>query len=71
MCDHFKKNANSCSICPADNKTLKSHHDMIHTTFSSTLDRHMLRPVASHPDYYFYDVIDYLVSYFVCIYISS
>lgn len=49
-------------ICPSDNKTLKAHHDMIHTTFSSTLDRHLLKPVPNHPYYYFYDFIDKLVS---------
>jgi len=63
VCDHFKKNANSCCICPADNTTLKSHHDMIHSKFSATLDRHMLKPVVNHQDYYFYDLIDDFVSY--------
>jgi len=37
---------------------------MIHSKFSATLDRHMLKPVANHQDYYFYDLIDDLVSYF-------
>lgn len=37
---------------------------MIHSKFSATLDRHMLKPVVNHQDYYFYDLIDDLVSYF-------
>lgn len=62
VCDHFKKNDNSYIVCPADNKALKAHHDMIHSTFSSTLDRHLLKPIPNHPFYYFYDFIDKFVS---------
>ncbi|VVC33882.1 Hypothetical protein CINCED_3A021397 [Cinara cedri] len=60
VCNHFKTNSNSCAVCSAENHVLKSHHDEIHSTFSSTLDRYMLKPVLSHPDYYFYDYIEKL-----------
>lgn len=70
VCDHFKNSENSSTIC-SDNVTLKSHHNMIHSTFSSILDRHMLKPVTNHPDYYFYDLTEKLVCYyFYCNYFN-